>query len=243
MSEQARTGRILADAVAREDGTPLPDRLCAACVEALPVAGAAIALTGDHDAPPHALFASDGAAASAEELQFTLGEGPSVEALRTGRPVLAYDLAGPGGDRWPVLASTLPSAPPRIATILASPLRLHGSPFGVLSLHRHHGAPFRQEDLAAVRIAVDTSTLALIAAFEEAPGLPSWLDRPGADGVEVDQAVGMIMVQLDAPADTALARLRAKAFTEGASVGDLAREVVARRLRFTDDRTDNDRQP
>ncbi|MDY0814545.1 GAF and ANTAR domain-containing protein [Kitasatospora purpeofusca] len=243
MSERARAGRILADAVAREDGTPLPERLCAACVQALSVTGAVIALTGDGDAPPHALFASDSAAASAEELQFTLGEGPSVEALRTGVPVLAYDLPGPGGDRWPVLSSTLPNSPPRIATILASPLRLHGSPFGVLSLHRDHDEPFRREDLDAVQVAVDTSALALLAAFEAAPGLPPWLETPGPDGVEVDQAVGMIMVQLAVPAETALARLRARAFAEGASVGTLAHEVVARRLRFTDDRTDNDRQP
>jgi AmiR/NasT family two-component response regulator len=55
------------------------------------------------------------------------------------------------------------------------------------------------------------------------------------DHIEVYQATGMIMVQLDVPAETALSRLRAYAFVHDRSIDDISRDVVARRLRFGDD--------
>ena len=48
----------------------------------------------------------------------------------------------------------------------------------------------------------------------------------------VYQATGMISVQLGVSLAEALARLRAHAFAASAAVGDVAGEVVSRRLRF-----------
>jgi hypothetical protein len=45
----------------------------------------------------------------------------------------------------------------------------------------------------------------------------------------------MIMAQLDVPAETALSRLRAHAFVHDRTIDNIARDVVARRLRFTDE--------
>ena len=52
------------------------------------------------------------------------------------------------------------------------------------------------------------------------------------DHIEVYQATGMVMAQLDVPAETALSRLRAYAFVHDRTIDDIARDVVARRLRF-----------
>jgi AmiR/NasT family two-component response regulator len=53
--------------------------------------------------------------------------------------------------------------------------------------------------------------------------------------VEIHQATGMVVAQLNLSATDAFARLRAYAFTEHQLLGDVARDVVARRLRFTED--------
>ncbi|MFF9896031.1 ANTAR domain-containing protein [Streptomyces longispororuber] len=49
---------------------------------------------------------------------------------------------------------------------------------------------------------------------------------------EVHQATGMVMVQLGIGQEQAFDRLRARAFTEGRTVSEVARDVVARRLCF-----------
>jgi hypothetical protein len=57
-----------------------------------------------------------------------------------------------------------------------------------------------------------------------------WNDR-----AEVHQATGMILAQLGVPAQEAFVRLRAHAFATRRPLDDVARDVVARRLVFTQD--------
>jgi hypothetical protein len=66
-----------------------------------------------------------------------------------------------------------------------------------------------------------------------------WLPGSPLDHTEVYQATGMIMAQLDVPAETALSRLRAHAFVHDRTIDDIARDVVARRLRFTDEKEES----
>ena len=93
--------------------------LAAACVRSLPVTGVGLALMTD-EGPAGIVAATDGAALLLEELQFTLGEGPCVDASRTGRPVLQPDLARTAPLRWPAFADgaleppgSAPSSPSR----------------------------------------------------------------------------------------------------------------------------------
>ena len=60
-------------------------------------------------------------------------------------------------------------------------------------------------------------------------------DDPTAHQIQVHQATGMILVQLGVDAGAAFARLRAHAYAEGRRLGDVARDVVERRLRFEPD--------
>jgi hypothetical protein len=55
---------------------------------------------------------------------------------------------------------------------------------------------------------------------------------------EVHQATGMIIVQLGVSAEIAFARLRAYAFAQNRRLRDVARDVVARRLRFSPESDD-----
>ena len=61
------------------------------------------------------------------------------------------------------------------------------------------------------------------------------LDPATSARAEVHQATGMVLAQLDISAEDALARLRAHAFVEQRLLIDVARDVVSRRLRFSDD--------
>ena len=61
-----------------------------------------------------------------------------------------------------------------------------------------------------------------------APGL----EATGNFRFVVHEAAGMIAVQLAVPVPEALLRLRARAFSTGRVISDVAADVVARRLRF-----------
>lgn len=53
---------------------------------------------------------------------------------------------------------------------------------------------------------------------------------------EIDQATGMLTVQLDVPVADAFARLCAYAYAHDRRLADVARDIVARRLRLHGDR-------
>jgi hypothetical protein len=57
-------------------------------------------------------------------------------------------------------------------------------------------------------------------------------DDPTAHQAQVHQATGMMLVQLGVGAEAAFARLRAYAYAHDRRLGDVARDVVERRLRF-----------
>jgi hypothetical protein len=63
----------------------------------------------------------------------------------------------------------------------------------------------------------------------------AWWDGLHSERAEVHQATGMIVAQLGIPAQDAFVRLRAYAFAHRRPLGDVARDVVARRLVFAED--------
>ncbi len=82
--------------------------------------------------------------------------------------------------------------------------------------------------------AADIAALMLLGLHTD-PGEDRAWDRSWGNRVEIHQATGMVVAQLDLSATDAFARLRAYAFLEHRLLGDVARDVVARRLRFTQD--------
>src|SRR5918994_398145 len=61
-----------------------------------------------------------------------------------------------------------------------------------------------------------------------------WLDHAVAHRAEIHQATGMVSVQLDVTAAEALARMRAHAFVHDRLLIEVAHDVVARRLVFSE---------
>ncbi|MGH3311543.1 MAG: ANTAR domain-containing protein [Streptomyces sp.] len=59
-----------------------------------------------------------------------------------------------------------------------------------------------------------------------------WSEQAGPQHPEVHQATGMVTVQLGVTAAVALVRLRDYAFAQDRRLSEVAKDVVARRLRF-----------
>ncbi|MFJ4785580.1 ANTAR domain-containing protein [Streptomyces sp. NPDC088794] len=174
-----------------------------------------------------------------EELQFTLGEGPGPDADRAGLAVLEPDLDRVRPDRWPTL---LPAARQLgVDGVCCFPLGLGAVRLGMFTLLWDGRSSLDDGQLADANTLAAALTAALLDGRRPADrrdgngdeGLP-W----PADGLHravVHQATGMISVQLDIPLAEALVRLRAFAYGSERLVGDVAEDVVARRLRFDDD--------
>ncbi len=197
------------------------------------------------------IFASDAIAAHLDEMQFRLGEGPCVEAFTERRPVLIPDLAEVDDSRWPVFAAAARRTPIRAAYVL--PLQAGAIGVGVLDLYRDEPGMLGRDELAGALRAADAVLWALLGirdgkGTERPPPARhsgddadphGWLTGSPLDHTEVYQATGMVMAQLDVPAETALSRLRAYAFVHDGTIDDIARDVVARRLRFRDEKEES----
>jgi GAF domain-containing protein len=210
-------------------GTDLPGRLAAACVRSLPVTGVGLALMTD-DGPAGTITATDGAALELEELQFTLGEGPCVDASRTGRPVLQPDLAQTARLRWPAFAGGALEA--GVRAVFAFPLRVGAIRLGVLDLYRDRAGPLSAEELTEALSFADAATRVLLheqAGVSTLDAVPTLDDR-----AEVHQATGVISVQAAVSLAQALALLRARAYADQRPIADLARDVLAGTVQFRD---------
>lgn len=201
-----------------------------ACANATRVSEVALSVRGPDGHEP--VYAMGQLGERLEELQFTLGEGPCVDALTSGGPVLAADLSSPNSlRRWPYFAI---DAAAGAGGIFAFPLQAGAVQVGVLALYRAQERPLDAEEFADALVFADAALVLLLDAKAGiAPDASTW----PADGLserraELHQATGMLSVQLQIGIEGALLRLRAYAFAHDRRIADVAREVVARRLRF-----------
>ena len=205
-------------------------RLCVACVLALPVrrAGIVIKVSG---VGLEVLSASDHVAEQVEWTQVTLGEGPAVDAIAAGVPQSLPDLNRARGV-WPVFLPEI--ARFGIGGVFAVPLQIGAIKVGALDLYSDVHAPLGTPDFAdAVAISeLVTAVLLNLDGDGRMPGsLGPWWNQPLSTR-EVHQATGMVMAQLGTDARSAYVRLQSFAFGNRRLLGDVARDVVERRLRF-----------
>ncbi len=236
-SERVRSG--LGAAVAAESGLAAADGLCRACVRLLGVDGAAVSVV--RDGVSTGTFGSSGALSRRlDELQFTFGEGPCLDAVRDGRPALVPDLTLTTETPWPVFAGAVMAV--GVRAVFALPVVLAGAPIGALDLFRHTPGPLGGENLAGGLFAARLATLPLLdlaggdlegeAAGDSGEGTREFASL---ERVEVYQATGMIMAQCDVDPAEALVRLRAYAFAHDLTASEAAWRVVQRQVALDDD--------
>lgn len=207
------------------------DRVCRAAVALLSSQGAGLSLMVGGELRGTAGVFGSGVEA-VQELQLELGEGPCVDAWTSVEPVLEPDLASPGVARWPAFASRAVAA--GVLAVFAFPLHLGAIRIGALVLYRDRAGALDRDQLAYGLVLADLATWVILGLQSGAPAeeLHELLASEPPHWAEVHQATGIVSVQLGVELDEAFVRLRAHAFAEGRPVREIAREVVAHRLRM-----------
>ncbi|HLM96987.1 MAG TPA: GAF and ANTAR domain-containing protein [Acidimicrobiales bacterium] len=210
---------------------PSLETLCRGCVALLPVSGAAISLM----APAHSqsvASAFDGRARAVQDLEFTLGEGPAMDAYAQGLPVLVPDVRF-RASRWPQFCAAV--AAMGVEAVFALPLVTTAANIGVLVLYRDEAGALDDHELgAALEVADLVTQLVLVMQSEAASESVAWALGGSDHRAVVHQATGMIAVQIDSDVEEALVRLRAHSFAADRPIREVAEDVVTGDLRFDD---------
>ena len=108
-------------------------RLCGVGAEVTDASDAGIMLMSG-DVPRGSVCTTNEVSCLIERLQYTLGEGPCVDAYRQDRPVLEPDLAHPSTPRW--LAFSPPAVEAGVRAVFGFPLQVGAVRLGALNLYR-----------------------------------------------------------------------------------------------------------
>jgi hypothetical protein len=232
--------RILAELSSGGVAEPGPARLCEVCAGVSLMSGAGIMLmAGDVQG---SVCSSNEVSALIEELQYTLEEGPCVDAYHQDRPVLEPDLADSNTSRW--VAFTPPAVAAGARAIFGFPLQVGAVRLGALNLYRDRPGPLTGEQHADSLVLAGVAARAVLAMQAQAPPgeLAAELEAGADFHLVVYQASGMVADELGVSVGEALARLRAYAFGNDRLLTDVAEAVVGRQLRFDDRRPGAARQ-
>ena len=205
--------------------------LCAVCPQITGVSGAGIMLMSG-DVPRGSVGTSDEVSGLIEELQYTLGEGPCVDAYQQDRVVAELDLADPVTRRW--VAFTPPVLRAGVRALFGFPLRIGTVRLGALNLYRDRPGPLSgQQHADALALASMAARWVLEAQAGAPPDTVAQELEIGADfHFAVHNAAGMISVQQGISVAEALIRLRAYAFSHDRLLDEVAQNVIDRKLRL-----------
>jgi hypothetical protein len=206
-------------------------RLCSAAERALSARGVGLSVLAAGGMRGVAAVSAP-AYESIEELQFTLGEGPCLDAFDQRRPVLVPDISDGAMGRWPGYTPALRGT--GVRAVFAFPLQIGAARLGALDVFRNQPGSLTDGEFQDALTFADVAVTTLLDGQEQAsPGTAAdGLDEALGQRAELFQAQGMVSVQLGISLDDALARLRAYAYAEDIALGEVARAVVARRLWF-----------
>jgi hypothetical protein len=167
-----------------------------------------------------------------EELQYTLGEGPCVDAYQQDKVVTEPDLADPVTRRWP--AFTPPTLRAGVRAIFGFPLRVGSVRLGALNLYRDRSGPLSGDQHADALVVADVAARWVLEAQAGAPldTVAAELEAGADFHFAVHNAAGIVSVQRQVSVTEALIRLRAYAFTSDRLLTDVAEDVVSHRLRL-----------
>src|SRR4029453_19309999 len=134
-------------------------RLCGAAVQTMAASGAGVTLmTGDGVRGAGA--ASDPGSARLEELQFTFGEGPCIDAYASRRPGSGPGLVDGAMTRWPVYAPAVHAQ--GLRAVFAFPLQIGAARLGVLDVFRDRAGALTSDELRQGVLLAEVTVAALL---------------------------------------------------------------------------------
>jgi hypothetical protein len=224
----ARVLRILTQLKQSAESSANPERLCEVSAEVVGASGAGIMLMS-HASHGGTICSSNEVSTLIEDLQFTLGEGPCLDAMHHVSPVLEPDLADPAFGRWPAFA------PPAVAAgaraIFGFPLQVGAVCVGALNLYREVPGDLDVDQHADALVMAGVAARSVLTMQSDAMD-GSALEVGSQIRFVVHQASGMVAAQLGVNLSEALIRLRGYAFANDRQITEVARDVVARRIWF-----------
>jgi hypothetical protein len=196
----------------------------------LPITGLSITLV-DPSGRQSTIYSSDRIAAFFDDLQFTLGEGPTLDTYRSGI-VTQIDEISVNSGRWPLFVNGVAAS--GIHAFYIFPLVVEELCVGVVTSYRAAAgflstAEVNDGNWLCSVVARPAMKLAIQYARDDTGPVPAETRR------EVHQAVGMVLAQLGTTASVALARIRARAFSSSRTIQAVAHDVVARKINFERD--------
>jgi hypothetical protein len=225
--------------IALLDGQPDADpilrakRLCELCAWAAGVTGVTLAVASDQHRST--VCATDEVSDRLEDLQLEFGEGPTVDAVRQGWPVMVPDLSGESASRWPWY--TPAAVETGVSAVFVFPVQVGAIRLGALSLYRDAAGDLDEDQLKDARMLADAAAVLLSIGHgaNTAEAFVWAMDDRTRFRAEVHQAVGSTMETLGVDAKQAFALLRAHAFAAGRPIAEVAADVMAKRLRLEPD--------
>jgi hypothetical protein len=226
-----RLHRILAELSAGEEDVWSSARLCRGCVKIVGMHGAGVMLMSG-DIPRGSLCSTNEVSHLIEELQYTLGEGPCVDAYQQDKVVTEPDLADPATPRW--VAFTPPALEAGVRALFGFPMRVGTVRLGALNLYREWSGPLTDDQHADALVLADLGARWVLEAQAGAPldAVAQELEIGADFHFMVHNAAGIASVQQGISVTEALIRLRAYAFSHGRLLADVAGDVVTHRLRL-----------
>jgi len=169
--------------------------------------------------------ASSEAAELIELFQIQNDQGPCLDCFRTGQPVTAAGLAGPG-QRWPRFAAAATRA--GFGTVDALPMRLRDQVVGALNLFAAGARPLGPAELRIGQALADVATIGLLQErnVRRAETLAEQLQAALNSRVVIEQAKGKLAERLGLDMDQAFTMLRDQARSTNQRLNDVARHVI-----------------
>ncbi len=211
--------------------------------------GAALAVLTRSSRTRDLVHATDTIARQLDELQYTIGEGPCLDAYVYNRPQVYPELDNVAQtSRWPTFAAEATEL--GVHALFAFPIPDGQRPVGVLELYRRTAGSLAAADYAVTAACaaeigrlMQSNWEAHAAQFDNAEKA---IDAAATGGAASDESAeafartqihiagGMVAVQLAVNADEAIDRLRAYSYACGRSISSVAADIIARRLTMRD---------
>ena len=159
-AERDRWLEILALLTSGDPDSPLVERVCEVSAQLLDVSGAGMCLIGGrrHRIIVHG---TDALAEELELLQMSLGEGPCIEAVHTGAPVIVPELRGQRPPSWAAYADQALAR--GVRAVFTVPLQIASVDLGALDLYRLDPGPLNPFQAADALILTDIAARSMLA--------------------------------------------------------------------------------
>jgi len=194
------------------------------CVRLLDAAAAGLMLS-DQRGNLQVLASSSERTRLLELFQIQNNEGPCLDCVRSGEPVLIADL-NEATRRWPMFAPL--AVADGFVSVAAVPLRLRRETIGALNLFGREPGPLNDQDAQVARALADTATIGILQerAIRRGEVLTEQLQTALNSRIIIEQAKGVLAYAGYLEMEQAFETLRRYARSHGARLSEVAHRLV-----------------